>query len=45
MKKFILLQGVIPISIAAVANETVFVCAALFHSARFIEKTMHSSTS
>ena len=30
MKKFIrLLQGVIPISIAAVANRTVFVCAAL----------------
>ena len=30
MKKFIrLLQGVIPISIAAVANQTVFVCAAL----------------
>ena len=29
MKKFRLLQGVIPISIAAVANHTVFVCAAL----------------
>ena len=30
MKKFIrLLQGVIPISIAAVANQTVFVCAEL----------------
>lgn len=29
MKKFRLLQGVIPISIAAVANQAVFVCAAL----------------
>ncbi|KAK2550373.1 hypothetical protein P5673_028886 [Acropora cervicornis] len=29
MKKFRLLQGVIPISIAAVANQVVFVCAAL----------------
>ena len=29
MKKFRLLQGLIPISIAAVANQAVFVCAAL----------------
>ena len=29
MKKFRLLKGVIPISIAAVANQAVFVCAAL----------------
>ena len=29
MKKFRLLQGVIPFSIAAVANQAVFVCAAL----------------
>ena len=29
MKKFWLLQGVIPIRIAAVANQVVFVCAAL----------------
>jgi len=29
MKKFRLLQGVIPISIASVANQAVYVCAAL----------------